>query len=91
MRMALGARAADIVRDVLGRGARDAAIGIAIGLVLASALARLLRGLLLEVGPFDPLTHGAVVVFLVAICLLASFVPARRATLVDPLAALREE
>jgi predicted permease len=91
VRMALGARAADIVRDVLGRGARDAAIGIAIGLVLASALARLLRGLLLEVGPFDPLTHGAVVVFLVAICLLASFVPARRATLVDPLAALREE
>jgi putative ABC transport system permease protein len=91
VRMALGAQAADIIRDVLSRGARCAAIGIAVGFVLASALAHLLKGLLLGISPFDPLTHGTVAVLLVTICLLASFVPARRATAVDPLVALREE
>ncbi|HKE85006.1 MAG TPA: ABC transporter permease [Vicinamibacterales bacterium] len=91
LRMALGARAADIIRGVLAQGGRFAIVGIAIGLVLAAVIARLLKGLLLGVSPFDPLTYGAVAGLLVAICLLASFVPARRATSVDPLIALRAE
>jgi putative ABC transport system permease protein len=91
LRMALGARAADIIRGVLAQGGRFALVGIAIGIVLAAVVARLLKGLLLGVSPFDPLTYGTVAGLLVAICLLASFVPARRATSVDPLVALRTE
>jgi len=91
VRMALGARAADIIRDVLAQGGRFAAIGIAIGIVLAAGLAQLLKGLLLGVSPFDPVTYGTVAALLVAICLVASFVPARLATTVDPLVALRTE
>jgi predicted permease len=91
VRMALGARAADIIRDVLTQGGRFALIGIAIGIVLAAGLAQTLKELLLGVSPFDPITYAAVAGLLVAICLLASFVPARRATTVDPLVALRAE
>jgi ABC-type antimicrobial peptide transport system permease subunit len=91
VRMALGARAADIIRDVLLRSGRLTAAGIAIGVVLAGGLAQLLRNLLLGVSPFDPLTFGAVAVLLMAIALLASFVPARRASATDPQVALRAE
>jgi putative ABC transport system permease protein len=91
VRMALGARAADIIRDVLAQGSRFAVIGIGIGIVLAGGLAQLLKGLLLGVSPFDPVTYAVVAGLLVAICLLASFVPAHRATTVDPLIALRAE
>jgi ABC-type antimicrobial peptide transport system permease subunit len=91
VRMALGARAGDIIRDVLAQGGRFAVIGIAIGIVLAAGLAQLLKDLLLGVSPFDPFTYAAVASLLVAICLIASFVPARRATTVDPLVALRAE
>jgi predicted permease len=91
VRMALGGRATDIVGDVLAQGGRFAASGIGIGIVLAAGLAQLLKGLLLGVSPFDPLTYAAVAALLVAICLVASFVPARRATAVDPLVALRAE
>jgi len=91
VRMALGARAADIIRDVLTQGGRFAAIGIAIGIVLAAGLAQRLKELLLGVSPFDPITYAAVAGLLIAICLVASFVPARRATTVDPLIALRAE
>jgi predicted permease len=91
VRMALGARAGDIIRDVLAQGGRFALVGIAIGVVLAAALARLLKGLLLGISPFDPVTYLAVAGLLAAICLVASFVPARRATTVDPLAALRAD
>jgi putative ABC transport system permease protein len=91
VRMALGARAGDIVRDVLVRGGRLAVVGIAIGMVLAGTLAQLLRTLLLDVSPFDPLTYGAVALLLITISLLASFVPARRATVIDPLVALRAD
>jgi predicted permease len=91
VRMALGARAGDIVRGVLAQGGRFAVIGIAIGIVLAAGVARLLEGLLVGVSPFDPLTYAAVAGLLAAICLVASFVPARRATSVDPLIALRAE
>ena len=91
VRMALGARAADIIRDVLAQGGRFALFGIGIGIVLAAGLAQLLKGLLLGISPFDPITYAAVAGLLVAICLIASFVPARRATTVDPLTALRAE
>jgi putative ABC transport system permease protein len=91
LRMALGARAGDIIREVLLRGGRFAAIGIAVGVALSAALAQLLRNLLVGVSPFDPATYAIVAAFLVLICLLASFVPARRATAVDPLIALRAE
>jgi predicted permease len=91
VRMALGARAGDIIRDVLAQGGRFALIGIAIGVVLAAGLAQLIKGLLLGISPFDPLTYAAVTGLLVAICLIASFVPARRATTVDPLIALRAD
>jgi len=91
VRMALGARAADIIRDVLVQGGRFALIGIAVGILLAAGLAQLLKGLLLGISPFDPITYAAVAGLLVAICLLASFVPAWRATTVDPLVALRAD
>ena len=91
VRMALGARAADIIRDVLLRGGRFALIGVAMGVVLAAGLAQSLRTLLVGVSPFDPLTYVAVALLLMTICLVASFVPARRATIVDPLVALRAE
>jgi hypothetical protein len=70
VRMALGARARDIIRDVLAEGGRFALFGIAIGIVLAAALARPLKGLLLGISPFDPLTYTAVAGLLVGICLL---------------------
>jgi ABC-type antimicrobial peptide transport system permease subunit len=91
VRMALGAQAGDIVRDVLVRGGRLALIGIVIGVGLAAGLARLMRTLLVDVSPFDPFTYAAVAFLLLAISLLASFVPARRATTVDPLVALRAD
>jgi ABC-type antimicrobial peptide transport system permease subunit len=91
VRMALGASAAVIIRDVLVQGGRSALIGIAIGVVLSTGLAQLLKGLLFGVNPFDPLTYLLVAVFLAAICLVASFVPARRAVGVDPLIALRAD
>src|SRR4029079_8024100 len=80
VRMALGARATDIIRDVLLRGGRVAIAGIAAGVVMAGVRAQMLRAFLLDVSPFDPLTYAAVAVLLLTISLLASFVPARRAT-----------
>jgi predicted permease len=91
VRMALGARASDIVRDVLVRGGRLALIGIMIGVVIASALGQLLKTLLVDVSPFDPVIYAAVAFLLLTVSLLASFVPAWRATVVDPLVALRAD
>jgi predicted permease len=91
IRMALGARRADIIGDVLVRGGRFALLGIAVGIALAAALAHMLRALLVGVSPFDPVTHASVAGLLVCICLLASFVPAWRATIRDPLTSLRSE
>jgi predicted permease len=91
VRMALGATAATVIRDIVAQGARFAVVGIAIGIVLAAGLAQLLEGLLLGVSPFDPVTYAAVAALLIVICLVASFVPARRATTVDPLVALRAD
>ena len=91
MRMALGAQRGSVLRLVVGSGVRLAVAGIAVGIVAALALTRLMTELLFGVGATDPLTFGAVTVVLVAASLLASYIPARRATNVDPIVALRHE
>jgi putative ABC transport system permease protein len=91
VRMAVGATVADIFRLVMGRGARLAALGLAVGHVGALALSRFLGSLLFEVKPFDFTTYGAVSFVLFAAATLATLVPATRAALVDPSVALRYE
>ena len=91
VRIALGADRGAILRDVLGRAVRLALVGIISGAILAALAARGLTTLLLGVSPFDPLTYVVVSMFLVGVCLFASFIPARRATRVDPIVALRAE
>ena len=91
VRMALGARAADILKLVLKQGLIIAAAGIAIGLAGAFATMRLLQSLLFEVRANDASTYGIVAGALFFIALLACYLPARRATQVDPLVALRYE
>ena len=89
MRMALGARAQDILRLVLSRGLRLTIAGIAIGGVAALLLTRLMGNLLYKVSPRDPIAFGLALIILLAVALLACFLPARRATRLDPVQALR--
>jgi putative ABC transport system permease protein len=91
IRMALGAQARDVLRLVITQGLRLALWGAAIGLAGAAALTRTLKSWLFGVGPADPLTFAAVVLLLVSVALLACWIPARQATKVDPLRALRHE
>ncbi|HEY1306495.1 MAG TPA: ABC transporter permease [Vicinamibacterales bacterium] len=91
IRAALGASSQRLLRLVIDRGALLTAIGIGIGLAGAIGLTRLLTGLLYGVGAKDPLTMVGVATILAAVALLASYVPARRATKVDPVVALRYE
>jgi putative ABC transport system permease protein len=91
VRMAIGAKPADVVRMMLNEGGRLAIAGVAVGSVLSLAGARLIRGLLFEVSATDPLTFAAVAVGLLGVALTASYIPARRATRVDPMIALRGE
>jgi len=90
VRMALGARRADILSLVLGRGARLALAGVLLGLATASALGRSLSSLLFEVSPRDPAVFGLAAAALTAAALLASYLPARRAARVDPAMTLRQ-
>jgi len=91
IRIALGASQAQIVWDVLGFGVRLAGIGLAVGLAAALAATRLLSSLLYGVRPTDAVTFAAVSFILLVVALIASYLPARRATRVDPLVALRYE
>ena len=91
VRMALGADGASIQRLVLREGSVVIAVGLTLGLVGAIAAAQVLQNLLFEIRPGDPLTIGVVCAVLAVVGLSASFVPARRATRVDPLVALRNE
>lgn len=90
-RVALGARPADILRLVLGQGLRLTLLGLALGLAGSLAATRWMAGMLFDVSPTDPLTFGAVAALLTLVALLACYLPARRATRVEPLEALRCE
>jgi ABC-type antimicrobial peptide transport system permease subunit len=89
--MALGATAADVRGLVLGEGLRLAGLGAAIGLASALLATRLLRGLLFGVHALDPASMLGAALLLVGVSALASYLPARRATRVDPVAMLRSE
>jgi len=89
--MALGATRADVLKLITGSGARLVAIGAAAGLLASLLIARLMASLLFGIGPADPLTFMAVVLFLAAVALVATWIPARSAAQVDPLVALRYE
>lgn len=91
LRLALGAQARDVITDVLGQGMRLALVGVAAGIGLALAATRLLRSLLYGTSPTDAVTYVAVATLLVIVSAGASFVPALRASRVDPLTALRDE
>jgi putative ABC transport system permease protein len=91
IRMALGAQRLDILRMALGEGMRIVAIGLASGLVGAAAMTRFFRSMLFGIGPADPITFLSVSGILAGVALCACYIPARRATRVDPLLALREE
>jgi len=91
IRMALGARRGEVSRMVLGHGMFLATIGVLAGLGAAYSLSRVLSGFLYKVSATDPWTFAAVSMVMVLVGLLASYLPARRATRIDPLEALRYE
>ncbi|MBO0861031.1 MAG: ABC transporter permease [Chloracidobacterium sp.] len=91
IRVALGARRGDVLRMVLRQGLKLTAVGLAIGLAAAYALTRYMQSLLFGVKPTDPVTFVAIALLLIAVALVACWIPARRATKVDPMAALRSE
>ncbi|HTV54607.1 MAG TPA: ABC transporter permease [Terriglobia bacterium] len=91
IRMALGAQKSDVLRMIIGQGLRLALIGVAIGIAGALGLTRFLSSLLYGVKPTDPVTFIAVSLALIAVSLLACYIPARRAMKVDPIVALRYE
>jgi predicted permease len=91
IRMALGAQRRDVLRLIVGQGLKLVLLGLGLGLMGALAVTRFLEASLFGVTPTDPLTFAVIAVFLTAVALLACWIPARRATKVDPLVALRHE
>ncbi|MGA2135345.1 MAG: FtsX-like permease family protein [Bryobacteraceae bacterium] len=91
LRMALGAQRSDILKVVLGEGARMVVFGVAAGLIGSAILTRFLQPMLFEIKPTDPTTFGVLTTLLVSVALLACLIPAQRASRVDPLMALRHE
>jgi putative ABC transport system permease protein len=91
IRMALGAQTSDVLRMVVGQGMRLALIGVALGVAAALALSRVMKNLLFNVSATDPTTFTLIALLLVGVAFIASYIPARRATKVDPLIALRSE
>jgi ABC-type antimicrobial peptide transport system permease subunit len=91
VRMALGAQTADVLRLFVGQGMRLAAAGLALGLAGAMAAGSMLASVLVGVSPSDPLSYSVVIAGLAGVCFLATYLPSRRATLINPLVALRQE
>jgi putative ABC transport system permease protein len=91
VRMALGAQSGDVVKLVIGQGMKLALIGVTIGLIASLALTRTMKTLLFGISATDPVTFAAIALLLTFVALLACFVPARRATTIDPLTTLRQE
>lgn len=91
IRVALGARPGQIIGMVVGQNLRVVAVGLVLGLACAVPATRLLRGLLFQIGPNDPTTFAAIAVTLTAVALVASYLPARRGTHVDPAVTLKSE
>jgi putative ABC transport system permease protein len=91
VRVALGATPGGILKMVLGQGLITVAIGLAVGLAGSLLLTRTMRSMLFEISPNDPLTVAGIALLLLLIAMLASYIPARRATRVDPMIALRYE
>jgi putative ABC transport system permease protein len=91
IRIVVGANSADVGRMVLRQSGLPVVVGVVVGLAMAAVLTPLLSGLLFGVIPSDPLTYGAISLVLAAVGVLACYIPARRATRVDPMTALRAE
>jgi ABC-type antimicrobial peptide transport system permease subunit len=91
VRVALGANTRDVLGLVLGQGAKLALLGVVIGLAASFAVTRVMTNMLFNVSATDPLTFVVISLLLISVALVASYLPARRATKVDPIVALRAE
>jgi ABC-type antimicrobial peptide transport system permease subunit len=89
--MALGARRAEVLTMVVGEGLRLCGLGVGLGLAASVPLTRLLRSVLFGVSPSDPVTLVAASAALILVAVMACYIPARRAVMIDPMAALRYE